>query len=614
MTKAGKPTPAQSSSSPPPRTAPRLMILALASGAMLWASFYPINWGWLAWFALVPLLGMVRAHVRPLRRDEFPRGFRKLLVLFHVCARPLRRVRFPVSRIRKLLVLVRAYGPLFRLYGAALLCGLVVFVPALQWMRVADDRMYITWLALSLYCALYFAAAIFILRFLNRRTRLPLIFTFPVVWTALEFLRAHCISGFPWYFLAHTQHGVLPLIQISDLTGAYGLSALVAAVNAVAFEFLSRWGRFRHLSEPGSQLESPRMPLRFQLIGVVAGLGAFLIYGVVRMQDENFEEGPEVLLVQPNVPQQIRNDAFVNVAGAAQAVMDRYCDLTQKALNSGVKPELIAWPESSMPDTWYELNPAIDNPRAKAIEADSHADAVRLARDWHTNFLVGVTALEVEGEKKQRRFNSAILLRDSGQLAGRYNKIHRVPFGEYLPFVDTFAWMKMFSPYDFDYSVHPGVTLNRFHLGEFTFGVLICYEDTDPVLARQYALTDSEGPPVDFFVNISNDGWFDGTSQHEQHLATCRFRAVEARRAIARSVNMGISAVIDGSGRIVALPGPTNSESKKMEGFVACRVPIDHRKSYYALFGDWLPWTCWILIAGASLFGWLRPTTFSNPS
>ena len=252
-----------------------------------------------------------------------------------------------------------------------------------------------------------------------------------------------------------------------------------------------------------------------------------------------------------------------------------------------------------------------------SIEAESHAEAIRLASVWHADFLVGGTVSQVSqvGAKlKETRFNSAVFIREDGQIAGRYNKIHRVPFGEYVPFLDTFAWMKVFAPYDFDYSVHPGVTLNRFQLGKYTFGVLICYEDSDPTLARQYALGSSEGPAVDFFVNISNDGWFNGTSEHEQHLATCRFRAVEARRAIARSVNMGISAVIDGSGRTVALPGPTISGSKKMEGFVACSVPIDHRESYYARFGDWLPWCCWILIAGACLFGLLRPTTSSSPS
>ena len=89
--------------------------------------------------------------------------------------------------------------------------------------------------------------------------------------------------------------------------------------------------------------------------------------------------------------------------------------------------------------------------------------------------------------------------------------------------------MAVFSPYKYDYSVNPGTSLKRFKLGNDTFGVLICYEDSDPTLARQYARTSADGPAVNFLVNISNDGWFDGTSEHEQHLATCRLCRGDAK-------------------------------------------------------------------------------------
>jgi apolipoprotein N-acyltransferase len=104
---------------------------------------------------------------------------------------------------------------------------------------------------------------------------------------------------------------------------------------------------------------------------------------------------------------------------------------------------------------------------------------------------------------------------------------------------------------------------------------------------------------VNFFVNISNDGWFDGTEEHEQHLAICRFRAVEARRSIVRSVNMGISGVIDADGRVVALPDPHWSKSKKTEAVVTAVVPIDGRESLYATLGDWIPAACWAAALGA---------------
>jgi apolipoprotein N-acyltransferase len=207
---------------------------------------------------------------------------------------------------------------------------------------------------------------------------------------------------------------------------------------------------------------------------------------------------------------------------------------------------------------------------------------------------------ELASDLKPRRYNSALLFAADGELQGRYDKMHLVPFGEYVPYRDIFPWMKAFSPYDWDYSVTPGREMTHFQLGEYRFGMLICYEDSDPWLARQYVANNGT-PPVDFLLNISNDGWFDGTAEHEQHLAICRFRAVEARRSVARAVNMGISAVIDGSGRIVALPGKSWAESKKVASVVTANIPIDRRSSLYARWGDWFPAGCWILIGIALL-------------
>src|SRR5260370_4004434 len=119
--------------------------------------------------------------------------------------------------------------------------------------------------------------------------------------------------------------------------------------------------------------------------------------------------------------------------------------------------------------------------------------------------------------------------------------------------------MNVFASYEKDYSVRSGENFTRFPLGDFNFGVVICFEVTDPALARAYVRPGDE-PQADFLLNISNDGWFKGTSEHEEHLAISRFRAVECRRTLARSVNMGISAVIDGNGRVLA-PAPASEES-----------------------------------------------------
>ena len=181
-----------------PACARFLLLAALATAGLLWLSYFPVNCGWLAWFALVPLLVLVRATARPR--------------LVYLCA---------------------------------WLGGLAFYFPALQWMRVADPRMYFTWIGLAIYCSLYFPLTLLIVRFLDRRTRLPLALTLPVVWTALEFFRSCFGTGFSWYLVGHTQHDFLPIIQIADLAGAYGVGFLVVAVNAVLFEALYRWEWFR---------------------------------------------------------------------------------------------------------------------------------------------------------------------------------------------------------------------------------------------------------------------------------------------------------------------------------------------------------------------------------
>jgi apolipoprotein N-acyltransferase len=180
--------------------------------------------------------------------------------------------------------------------------------------------------------------------------------------------------------------------------------------------------------------------------------------------------------------------------------------------------------------------------------------------------------------------------------------MHRVPFGEYVPLRDTIPWLKKLTPYpeDVDYNLAAGEVATRFRLPvrgrAYTFGVLICYEDSDAPLAREY-VRPGAGPPVDFLVNISNDGWFMKTAEHAEHLAVSRFRAVECRRALVRAVNMGVSAVVDSNGRVVRLPGDTWRSSKGVEAVLTATVPVDTRMSLYAYAGDWLPWACWAGLA-----------------
>jgi apolipoprotein N-acyltransferase len=556
----------ESAATAPASPAWPLLLCALLSANLVWLCYFPQALGWLGWVALVPFLALVRSRARP-----------------------------------------------WKLYLSAWLAGLLCFTAILQWMRVADDRMVATWLALALYCSLYWPAALLLLRRLDRRTSWPLTLTLPLVWTALEFVRASFWTGFAWYFLAHTQHKVLPLIQVADLTGTYGITFLVAAVNGLTCELLWSWWQTGGVRS-----------LIGQVAVVVLVLAGVVAYGYGRLAQAEFAVGPRVALIQGNLDQRIRND----VPNQARHIFEHYCSLTDEAVRRAPPADLVVWPETSFPKEWCQTTADVagaepppswhDRPelleqwKGCQREAEHQRELLDnwVVRRWRTSVLWGLNSYVLDTAGQWRRYNSALLLSPAGQVGPRYDKMVRVPFGEYVPLRDTLPVLQQLAPYDFDYSIWPGEEFTRFEIygGDgvlYQFGVLICYEDSVAALARQYVRQSPDGPPVDFLINISNDGWFNGTSEHEEHLAVCRFRAVECRRTVVRAVNMGISAVIDGNGAVVALPGPSWAESKKVAGVVVADVPLDNRTSLYARWGDWLPCCCWAVV-GLALLPWPR--------
>jgi len=562
-----------------------LYLAAAASGLLLYASFFPLDLGFLAWFALVPLLFLVRSNARPR----------------HV-------------------------------YAAAFVGGLLFYVPAIQWMHVAHAAMYATWIILSLYCALCVPLGLWLIRRLDR-VRVPLTIAAPAVWVGLEYMRAHFPTGFPWmeslgilnrigfgwYFLGYSQHDCLPLIQIADVAGVYGVSLLIVLVNVVVFLWLSR------LKAEATTFARPWIGS----VVAVSLLALVLSYGYARLDHEAFTPGPRVAALQSNLPQSVKMDHEMT-ARVVRHMAERLAEA--KEVPSEEFPDLIVWPETTFSEEWYEMAPGTNpmtapkgwpqmiqlqmeimwNAHGRPIGVNFQQKLVEGHQLWQitqgrqANQLLGLNGMELEADGTVWKYNSAKFIGRGGIVGPRYDKMHLVPFGEYVPLRTTFPWMKMFTPYTNDYSCKPGEHWSRFPLEAngktYHFGCLICYEDSDPALARAYARNSPEGPAVDFLVNISNDGWFDGTEEHEQHLAICRFRAIECRRAIVRAVNMGISGFIDSDGRVVRILGPTWAQSKKVAGVVSGIVPIDHRETLYAGWGDWLPLLCWgIVLAGLTL-------------
>ncbi|CAN5168576.1 apolipoprotein N-acyltransferase [soil metagenome] len=533
----------------------RVFLPSLLSAPLLWASFFPLDLGPLAFIALVPWLMLVKTQGVSNRR----------------------------------------------LYFAAFVGAFAFWLPALQWIRVASPPMYASWIVITLYCSLLSTLAMLILRRLDAFLHWPLAFTVPIVFVALDYFRAHFPTGFPflksigahqhfgfgWYTLGYTQHATAPLLQLADLGGVYLVTFLVCAFNGATAEWIQRmpWVRkkLRWPSDTRIGFFREMWTSAAATVSVMIGVA----YGTQKLQHPDFEKGPRVTAIQGNFPQDLKMNN-------EDLLFKTYLDLCASAAK---RADLVLWPETCCPYKWYSVAAGTDpksvDDKFLAMMKARQGEFARLAvSEWKTNVLVGLSGVEWEKDKEWL-YNSAVLFNAEGKEVDRYSKMHLVPFGEYVPF--DLSWLQAFTPYSHKYSCRPGEHFTRFPFmvgdRQFTFGCLICYEDSDPDLARQYVRPEN-GPPVDFLVNISNDGWFKGTEEHEQHLAICRFRAVEARRTVVRAVNMGISAVIDPDGNVM-LPGDSWKESKNMEGMVSDRVKLDKRVSFYAVNGDILPAVCW---------------------
>jgi len=348
------------------RTAPAPFVgglgASLATAALLWGAFYPLDGGALGWLAPVPLL-----------------------------------------------LLVRIAQPTRRMYLAVSLGGAAYWVVTLSWMRLGDDSMIVPWLALAVYLALYFPASLALTRHAVERFRLPLAIAAPIVWVGLEYLRGHLLTGFSWYLLGHSQRAFLSLIQISDLWGAYGVSFLMLVSAAAVAECLpARWFAALRLAPPVCDLATAvrtATPLR-QTVGVLASVSlaaAAVLYGSYRIEQGTFRAGPRVALIQGDFKPSVKHDP--NAAGLIHAT---HFQLTGMAVKH--RPDLIVWPESMYPFPLYLAEPGLSEqrltelfPRVPASYwTDPRADAALALRDRAeqagTALIIGlVTAVATEG-------------------------------------------------------------------------------------------------------------------------------------------------------------------------------------------------------------------------
>lgn len=453
------------------------LIASLISGFVLVFAFAPFNAGFLAWAAFVPVMYAIEGGSKK-------RGF---LLGFAAGA------AFFLSTLYWVIHSMYYYGGVPIFAAVAVMLVLVLYM--------------------SLYWGLFgwfFVAA-------GKSDGLVRVLMVPAAWVALEYARAHLLTGFPWVLLGYSQASYLPLIQIADTTGVWGVSYVVMAVNTALFLVVRRAGDRRAASPARAAIVAGAL-----LVSVAA-------YGSMRISlaDRDSARWTPITaaVAQGSIDQSVKWDKSME-----DETLEIYSGLTHEAADKGAR--LIVWPETAIP-FYYEKDRV-----EKGIPG-------RSAKNGQSFILAGSPSYVYNASKGSYDFyNSAYLLSPEGDTLGRYDKVHLVPFGEYVPLRGLLPFVSKLTAGIGDFAEGAGPV--PIMLGKDGLGILICYEAIFPEIAREVVKNGAT-----LLVNITNDGWFGRTSAPYQHLDMTVLRAVENRSYLVRSANTGISAVVDPVGRVV---------------------------------------------------------------
>jgi apolipoprotein N-acyltransferase len=373
----------------------------------------------------------------------------------------------------------------------------------------------------------------------------------PFLWVAVEFARTHIVA-FPWDLLGTAQVDNVPLTRLATITGVYGLSFEILLVNtAFAAAFLAPRGRRN-------------------LLSAAALLSAIVLQLSVLIQPPFLPATGSARLVQQNIP--------IDDNWSPESFRRTLDQLIQESMatpeggSSGkTHVDLIVWPESPAP---FYINDPLFRSMVSQVATQTHAYLIVGT--------LGVTHPSPGKLQPPQIFNSAALVSPDGQWTARYDKIHLVPFGEYVPFKVILGFAHQLTREVGDFI--PGSQRTIFDLGTFKAGTFICYESIFPGEVRQFA---ANGAQV--FVNISNDEWFGHSAAPYQHLNQARMRAIENERWVLRDTNTGITATIDPYGRVI--------EQAPRDELTALTAPFGAvtRLTFYTRHGDWFAWLCVII-------------------
>lgn len=531
----------------------RVWLLALAGAATMFVVQPPADLWWLAWLAPLPWLALVTTS--------------------------------------------RLDGP--RPWLAIWTGGFVHWLFTIHWLRLPHPATSIGWVALAAYLACYVPLFVWAARRLVHGRGWPLVPAAALAWMACEQLRGAVLGGFSFGMLGHTQWRWTTLIQLADTCGAVGVSGLVMAVAAACTAVLARHPR-RELAAAGIACAAMILALAY---------GSLRLAGAPEPEDRPLD----VLLVQGSIDTELKHDP-----DKAIDVAQHYDTLTLEGLaitGTPSRPDLIVWPETMWRWPVLAIDPAehlpepvVEEMLGPTVEGDTDADRQARCRDalerqrfealetfamrYGTTWLVGVDRQVVTPRATggAKHFNSGLFLDAEGRPVACYDKMHPVMFGEYVPLAETFPVLYRITPLPAGLSA--GAAPVAVKIAGYEVAPTICYETALPEAVRGLVRSlAAQGRRPDVIVNLTNDGWFWGSSELDMHLAAAIFRAIEVHTPLVIAANTGFSAAIDGSGRLLDR-GP-----RRQTATLRAAVRRDGRWSLWLAWGSLPAWVCVTIVA-----------------
>ncbi len=597
-------------------------ILAFAGILLYLGAIPPIGFGFLGWLAFAPWI--------PLIRERRMSGRRPYVVIY--------------------------------------LAGFLFWLVALHWLRYPHPATSIGWIALSGYLAIYFPLMVAFSRTAVHRFRVPAALAMAIVWTGLELARAHLLTGFLMASLAHSQLSMwgassetlpvawLSMVQIADLGGEYLVTMLLVLVGGTFGELFYRYIYARHLgvrqidendknaeNNENSDVDStPNKAICGKTLCFECCLTLFCVvaawcYGnhAISRQTILKPTTVRVAAIQGSIPSEIKHSPDPD---APQKILEEYLSLTRDALlvPEENRPQLIIWPETMFPRSLLVVDDSLTESGFAKCDANRYCDSLddlkskaevsrqmpaEMARRFAVPMLIGMSVWEYSAAGT-RNYNAAVLFDETGNLCGMYCKMHRVLFGEYIPFADTFPVLQNLTP--LPTSLDPGQEAVRLTcsspspMSTASITPNICYESVLPHFIRgqfdavapttakqttaQMTQSAANKSLPTFVANLTNDGWFRGSCELDQHLACAQMRAIEIRVPWIIAANTGFSAAISDTGQLLAR-GP-----RARSGVVASTVYLSQttHPTVYQRIGDGLPLFCLVLTLVSGCVGFIQ--------